>query len=64
MAVLQNADIQFNVDGKQVKFSVHHDMGEVIHSAVDNWLARTKVFTGESFCKYVNSKGVYKCKLV
>lgn len=30
-----------------------------INAALDNWLARTKVFTQKSFINYINSKGVY-----
>lgn len=62
------SDIQFNVDGKKVAFSVVHNLdefGQSIEAALDNWLARTKDFTGPSFVKYVNSKDKnIKAKLV
>jgi hypothetical protein len=55
------ADVSFAVDGVPVSFRVIHNMptrGNVnsFNAALDNWLARTEVFTGQSFCDYVNSK--------
>lgn len=57
---LIKADVQFNVAGKPVKFSVIHNMpktfGLSFDCALDNWLARTKTFTAKSLCRYIMSK--------
>lgn len=57
---LIKADVQFNVDGNPIKFSVIHNMpktfGLSFDCALDNWLARTKKFTAKSLCKYIMSK--------
>lgn len=29
-------------------------------SALDSWLARTDDYTADSFCNYINSKGIHK----
>lgn len=46
------------------KFSIVHNMtatGEINspQAALDNWLARTSVYTQKSFIQYINSKHVY-----
>lgn len=63
---LQKANIEFNVDGKPVKFSVIHNLpanfGLNIDGAVDNWLARTEEYTAQSLVDYINSKNTgYFC---
>lgn len=56
--------VEFAVDGKQVSFIIIHNMpdqfGLSLECAVDNWLARTSVFTAGSLCKYIMSKGVHE----
>lgn len=57
---------------KWSEFQVHLSTGDIIHivhnmklagsvnsiiAAYDNWLARTEVYTSESLCEYINSKG-------
>ena len=53
-------DIEFKVDGKQIKFSVIHNLPEIqglsIKDAIYSWTARTKKFTANSFINYINSK--------
>lgn len=51
---------------KTIEFSVETDIdehGSTVEAAVDNWTARTKDFTVESFKKYVKSKG-HKCRVI
>lgn len=61
MPTLTKSEIKFNVDGVPHEFTVVHNLnlcGLSIESALDNWLARTKKFTSNNFCKYVMSKDV------
>lgn len=55
------SEIQFNVNGSPVSFAIVHDLPEQfglsISDALNNWLIRTEVFTAESLCAYINSKG-------
>lgn len=58
-------DVEFNVDNKNVKFSIVHNIPNSrninsIDAALENWLMRTDDFTDESFVDYINSKDVYK----
>ena len=56
---LESHTIQFKLKGKPAKFTVVHNlsyMGLNIESAFNNWWPRTKVFTIQSFCRYVKSK--------
>lgn len=42
-------------------FFIMTDLGDMLEAALINWEARTTVYTAESFCNYVNSKGLHKC---
>mgnify|MGYP003395882843 CR=1 FL=1 len=57
---LIKADVQFNVNGQPVSFSIIHNMpsafGVSFDCALDNWLARTNEFTEKSLCEYIKSK--------
>lgn len=54
------SDVKIKVDGKQVNFSVIHNLpktfGLSFDDALDNWLARTQKFTAKSLVNYINSK--------
>ena len=54
------SDVQFKVDGKQVNFTVIHNLPETFglsfNNALDSWLARTQKFTAKSLVNYINSK--------
>jgi hypothetical protein len=52
------------VDGIENGFEIMTDMGDAAESALHCWMARTTEFTAESFCKYINSKGLHKAKPV
>lgn len=49
-------------------FEIMHNIpeGDIngLQGAIDNWLVRTDEYTPESFCKYVNSKGLHKAYTV
>jgi len=57
---LWRADIEFDVSGRHIKFSIIHNLQNVkgmdFYGALDCWLARTKNFTASSFCRYIMSK--------
>jgi hypothetical protein len=53
---MTESEIEFFVNKKKVKFKVYHNIGDMIYSAVDNWVARTSTFTSKSLCQYVRSK--------
>lgn len=54
------ADVSLDVGGKQVKFSVIHNLPETselsFENAFENWMHRTDTFTAKSLVKYINSK--------
>ncbi len=55
------ANISFYVGKKYVDFSIVHNLpekifGSGIQEAFDAWIARTSVFTAQSFIDYINSK--------
>lgn len=52
------------VDGMEKGFEIMTDMGDAAQAALHNWMVRTEDFTAESFCKYINSKGVHRAKPV
>jgi len=52
------------VDGMERGFEILTDIGDAAQAALHNWMVRTKEFTAESFCKYINSKGIYQAKPV
>lgn len=39
-----------------IEFTICHNIPDYITAALDNWLARTKEYTAESFCNYINKK--------
>lgn len=57
---LIKSDIEFNVDGKQVSFSIIHNLPEInglsINDALENWLPRTRSFKAKDFVNYIKSK--------
>jgi hypothetical protein len=57
--------LNFKRGKKNYRFDVLHDIeggGSSIDAALINWAARTETFTVESFCEYINSKGVHSAK--
>lgn len=52
--------VQFEVDGIQYKFEIVHNLpdhfGLSLKDALTNWIYRTKEYTVESLCDYINSK--------
>lgn len=47
---------EVSFDDPELNFSIIHNLPEDIIKAVVNWQARTKEYSPESFCKYINSK--------
>lgn len=39
-----------------IRVETNIDTKDVLYAALDNWLARTVVYTAESFANYINSK--------
>ncbi len=60
MKKLMKADVEFNVNGKPIKFSIVHNLAEVkgmsFNDAFDCWVHRTKSYKAKSLCKYIMSK--------
>ena len=58
---LTNTTVKFNLNKKPIEFNIIHNLPEIkglnIKGAIRNWLARTKIFTVESLCEYIKSKG-------
>ena len=59
---LKNTIIKLEFEGKEKTFSLWHNMtvnGNIntLHAAIDNWLARTSVFSEKALCKYIMGKG-------
>ncbi len=50
------SEVSLNVGGKQVKFSVIHNLPETFGLSFENWMHRTDTFTAKSLVKYINSK--------
>ncbi len=54
------SEVSLNVGGKQVKFSVIHNLPETFglsfENALENWMHRTDTFTAKSLVKYIKSK--------
>lgn len=51
------AEVESNVDGKNISFTVVHNMSsDTFNAALDCWLARTYDYTDVSFALYVNTK--------
>lgn len=56
---MQSITLTFNINDKPQKWNIVHnldDFGLSIESALQNWGARTKRYTINSFCDYVVSK--------
>jgi len=55
-----HSELRFEIGRKKYKFDVVHNLPETfgmnIEGALDNWLARTRKHTVQSFCEYVTSK--------
>lgn len=47
-------------DQRKFNFIIYHNLPNIpglrIEDALDNWTARTRVFTANAFCKYILSK--------
>lgn len=41
------------------QFDIWTDAGDMLEPAVISWSARTEVFTAQSLCDYINSKGLH-----
>lgn len=57
---LTEARVEFYVDKVKVEFKVIHNLplvkGMSFMDALNSWLARTKIYTSKSLCKYIMSK--------
>jgi|GEM_PF-7129256 len=55
------ADIQFNMNGQPVSFTIIHDLpdepGQNIDDCLQSWLARTEDHSADSLCDYIRSRG-------
>ena len=52
-------EVGFNIvrlNNKRVEFKVYHNLGERLVSAVICWVSRTKNYSAESLCEYINHK--------
>jgi hypothetical protein len=55
---LAKNDVRFKVEGKQIEFSIVHNLlQDDFRIAFDSWAMRTKKYTAESLCNYIKSKG-------
>jgi hypothetical protein len=61
---IESLNIKFQVKSKKllVDFNVLTNLGDMVENAIINWSERTDEFTCESFCEYVESKGVHSCE--
>jgi hypothetical protein len=54
------SEVEFKVNGRQVKFVIIHNLpdtpGLSFDDALQNWVNRTTIFTAESLCEYSLSK--------
>lgn len=41
-------------DGSNI--TIIHNLGAELYAALENWLVRTKKYTAESLCDYINEK--------
>lgn len=53
---LFEAEIEYNVKGKKVSFTIIHNIPNDINLAFESWVYRTKKHNAESFCEYIKSK--------
>lgn len=42
-----------------IKLTIFTDAGDLTYAALRNWYVRTKDHSAQSFCDYINSKGVH-----
>jgi len=55
---LAKNDVRFKVGGKQIEFSIVHNLSQDDFSIVfDSWAMRANKYTAESLCNYIKSKG-------
>ena len=51
----------FNVKGEEKRFVIKDNMtDDECYAALVNWVHRTEDYTAQSFCNYINSKGMHK----
>ena len=55
-------EVRFTLRKSLIRFKIYHNLPETsgmnIEGAIDNWTARTKVFTAQSLCDYILSKDI------
>lgn len=54
-APIQLVESEFELSNG-TRFKIVHNIPKEINAALENWLARTSVFTADSFCRYINEK--------
>lgn len=53
---LYEAEIEYRVNNKDVKFTIVHNIPNDINIAFETWVYRTKKHTAECFCEYLLNK--------
>lgn len=54
--VLYEAEIEFKVKNKEVKFTIVHNIPNDINIAFETWVYRSQNYTAECFCEYLLNK--------
>ena len=61
-ATVCETEVRFTVKKSLIRFKIYHNFpdipGMTIEDAIDNWTARTKIFTSQSLCDYILSKDI------
>ena len=59
---LTKAEISYKVKGKLIKFTIYHNLPNMIglrlKDAFDLWSIRTRSHTAKSFVRFINNRGV------